>query len=522
MPVTSRLLAAGFSDVGRQRRENEDRIHVDAEGGIFLVVDGLGGHAAGERAAEIAVSMITTRLARHTGTTEERVREAFALANNEIHELGTRHAEWEGMASVATLALVEEDQVTVGHVGDSRLYLLEPGSIRKITRDHSPVGEQEDAGELTEAAAMAHSRRNEVFRDLGSESHTPNDKEFVDIHRFRLKRADGLLLCSDGLTDQLTSEEIRRTVEKHAGNPEAAVRDLIAAANAAGGKDNVSVILVETGGYRAASVPTIPQPERRSGWPAAIWFLLGLAAATALLFAIRPHLIETTAGRSLGFGNVRAPLTWQVGANGIPTITDAIAQARDGDTVLVSPGVYHENVRLKSGVSVISVQRNAARLNAPGIVVEADNIQRARLSGFEIVGPADVGVRIINSGIEVTNLKISGMNEAGVEIDEASRPLLAASTINNNPGTGIYIHGAARPEIRHNVISGNGRSPGKPRPGIHIAGTAVPQIIGNIIAENGVEQIWASPLFNAEGLFSQNAIAGGVKDRARQWKVVTR
>src|SRR5438270_10665875 len=159
MAVTSRLISAGQSDVGRKRVENEDRIFIDPDRGIYLVVDGLGGHSAGERAARIAEEIISMRLARQTGTTVKRVREAFALASTEIFHAASQDNQLAGMACVATLAVIEDDRVTVGHVGDSRLYLLETGSMKKVTHDQSPVGEKEDAGELSEDAAMLHPRR---------------------------------------------------------------------------------------------------------------------------------------------------------------------------------------------------------------------------------------------------------------------------------------------------------------------------------------------------------------------------
>ena len=249
MSATTQLLVGANSDVGRKRTENEDRFFIDAHRGIFLVVDGLGGHAAGERAAEIAVDIISTRLSRRTGASDKRIQEAFALASTEIFEAASRHPQWAGMACVATVALIEEDQVTVGHVGDSRLYLLTPGRIEKITRDHSPVGELEDSQRLSEDAAMRHPRRSEVYRDLGSTAHTPNDTDFVEIHSFALPQPAALLLCSDGLTDQMTAADIRRLIEHHAGDPEKAARALVEAANEAGGKDNVTVVLVETEDY---------------------------------------------------------------------------------------------------------------------------------------------------------------------------------------------------------------------------------------------------------------------------------
>src|SRR5947209_4430272 len=150
MAVTFRLIAVGHSDAGRTRTQNEDRIVVDVPRGLYLVVDGMGGQVAGERAAEVASNIIAMRLARQTGAPAKRVREAFALASTEIFELAARDPKLKGMACVATLALIEDDHVVVGHVGDSRLYLLEPGRIRKVTRDHSPVGEMEDAGQLSE------------------------------------------------------------------------------------------------------------------------------------------------------------------------------------------------------------------------------------------------------------------------------------------------------------------------------------------------------------------------------------
>ena len=220
MSVTSRLISAGHSDVGRKRVENEDRIFIDPERGVYLVIDGLGGHAAGERAARIAEEIISMRLARQTGTTVKRVREAFALASTEIFEAASEDNQLAGMACVATLAVIEDDRVTVGHVGDSRLYLLEPGSMRKVTHDHSPVGEREDAGELSEDAAMQHPRRNEVYRDLGSAPHGPDDPDFVEIQQFDLPHSSALLLCSDGLTDQVPAEKIRRVIEEHAGDPD--------------------------------------------------------------------------------------------------------------------------------------------------------------------------------------------------------------------------------------------------------------------------------------------------------------
>ena len=108
-----------------------------------------------------------------------------------------------------TVAVLEDGSAVVGHVGDSRLYQIRRGEIRKITHDHSPVGEREDNRELTEAEAMRHPRRNEVFRDVGSEEHAPDDADFIEIQRIPFEPDCALLLCSDGLSDQVPSAEIR-------------------------------------------------------------------------------------------------------------------------------------------------------------------------------------------------------------------------------------------------------------------------------------------------------------------------
>jgi serine/threonine protein phosphatase PrpC len=181
------------TDTGLLRDRNEDRYWVDAERGVFLVVDGVGGHAAGELAAETAVDAIRDSIFQEAGTVEKRVRRAITLANNRIFELAQWDDELRGMACVLTLVVVEGRRIVIGHVGDSRLYLIANGAIRKLTSDHSPVGEGEDAGELTEQEAMAHPRRHEVFRDVGSSKRHATDEDFIEIRHCRF-RADAAIL----------------------------------------------------------------------------------------------------------------------------------------------------------------------------------------------------------------------------------------------------------------------------------------------------------------------------------------
>lgn len=237
----------GKSDVGKVRENNEDHFYFDAENGFFIVVDGMGGHNAGEKAAEIACETIKKRLERLTGEIPERIREAITLANNEIFRQSQENEEFNGMACVLTAAVVENNFVTVGHIGDTRLYLLTGEKITKITRDHSPVGILEDSFQISELEAMRHPNRNQVFRDAGSSEHSPNDTDFIDIYEFEMPAESTILLCSDGLSDLLTSNQIFSIYQQHKENLPNLVETLINEANESGGKDNITILVASNG-----------------------------------------------------------------------------------------------------------------------------------------------------------------------------------------------------------------------------------------------------------------------------------
>jgi len=250
------LASAAATDTGLVRERNEDRFWMDAARGVFLVVDGVGGQAAGEVAAETAVEAIRETIFQD-GAPEERIRAAIAHANNRIFERAT--GALDGMACVLTLALVEDGHVTIGHVGDSRLYLIWRGAIRKLTADHSPVGEEEDAGAIGEEQAMLHPRRNEVFREVGSRRRSPDEADFIDIRRCRFHADAALLLCSDGLTDLLTAAGVREIVERYAAEPARVAAELVEAANQAGGTDNVTAVFVAGAEFHGPSGATRPR-----------------------------------------------------------------------------------------------------------------------------------------------------------------------------------------------------------------------------------------------------------------------
>ena len=246
------------------RAENQDRVYADDELGIFLVVDGLGGHAAGEKAAETAVEAVRAEMFEAGGDPRQQIRRAITAANNRIFEEASENETWRGMACVLTLAVISDDKVMVGHVGDSRLYLTWNGAIRKLTSDHSPVGEREDAGELTEAEAMAHPRRHEVFRDVGSRRREPDEEDFIEVKEFLFKPDAAILLCSDGLSDQLTASEILEVIERYNGDPAQVADELVEAANVAGGNDNITAIFVAGSEFVGNASPAAAEARTRN------------------------------------------------------------------------------------------------------------------------------------------------------------------------------------------------------------------------------------------------------------------
>src|SRR5947207_36176 len=247
-----RLEAAFCTDPGRIRTNNEDLPLLDVNRGVYGVIDGIGGQAAGEIAAGIAADVILQRLARPLGTSAERVREAIAIANNEIFRRADDSPDLHGMACVVTLAIVGDGLVTIGHVGDSRLYLLNGAGMQKLTHDHSPVGEREDRREMTELDAMRHPRRNEVFRDVGSAFRDKDDEEFVEIVEAPFTVDSAILLCTDGLTDLVPAALIEHIIRQHAGRSQSVADALVAAANEAGGKDNITVVYAVAPGFASA------------------------------------------------------------------------------------------------------------------------------------------------------------------------------------------------------------------------------------------------------------------------------
>lgn len=243
-----KLAVYGLSDVGLSRDHNEDSISWDVELGLIMLADGMGGHNAGEIASELAVTairdalldvltpeMIESKLIK----CEEAVREAVIYANEEIHEQANRRVECAGMGTTVVLTLFHEDKVTYAHVGDSRIYRLRSGEFSQLTADHSLVQEMIDNGYLSQEEAMVSSSRNLITRALG----IAPDVE-VDVTTEQMDIDDVYLLCSDGLSDLLTEQDMSTILVSQRDQLGEAAQQLVDLANDRGGTDNISVILV--------------------------------------------------------------------------------------------------------------------------------------------------------------------------------------------------------------------------------------------------------------------------------------
>jgi len=226
---------AARSDTGRQRPANEDNYFVTAP--LFVVADGMGGAQAGEVASQTAVEFFTDGLPDGPASAEERLAGLVARANARIHELAQSDEGLAGMGTTLTAAYVSEHDLAVAHVGDSRLYVLRDGELQQLTDDHSLVGELIRRGQIRAEEAEEHPQRSIITRALGIEQEV-----VVDHLTWPVRDGDVILICSDGLTSMVPDTRVAEVIRDAPSLAQAAQR-LIAAANDAGGRDNITVIL---------------------------------------------------------------------------------------------------------------------------------------------------------------------------------------------------------------------------------------------------------------------------------------
>ncbi len=249
------IQVAGKSDVGCVRTNNEDNFGYDARYGIFVVCDGMGGAAAGEVASKLSVDTVLTYFrqaaqSKHYPKVGEPLEDGYSqraqalnsaihLANKAVYEMGKSKASQRGMGSTIVAVLAENNFFTVGHVGDSRIYLIRGGEIQQLTQDHSLVMEQVRRGLITREMAEKSEMQNIIIRALGSE-----DTVKPDVDDLVALPGDVLVLASDGLTKHVKDDWMLGIVQE-AHSLEGAVHDLIDSAKAHGGDDNITVLLLK-------------------------------------------------------------------------------------------------------------------------------------------------------------------------------------------------------------------------------------------------------------------------------------
>ena len=242
----------GLTDRGMVRAENEDSIATRPEIGLAVLADGMGGHQAGEVASAMAVDVVTRHfeeLLASGDNGDDRVREAKSMdaairaANSAIFEVAQSRPDYSGMGSTIVVAIFYGDHMFVGHVGDSRLYRLRGDEIEQLTEDHSVIQELLNRGLMTEEEARVTIGKNLVTRALGVDAEV-----LPDVAQEELQNGDLFLLCSDGLNDVISDDEIATHMRECGNDIEQTAQKLIDLANSRGGPDNISVILARTSG----------------------------------------------------------------------------------------------------------------------------------------------------------------------------------------------------------------------------------------------------------------------------------
>ena len=239
------------TDTGKQRRDNEDSAFARAP--VFVVADGMGGAQAGEVASRIAVETFQRELPQE-GSPEERLASCAQEANRRIYEISRAEDERAGMGTTLTAVYVSDADLSVAHVGDSRAYLFREHQLSRLTQDHSLVEELLRQGKLTEEQAAEHPQRSIITRALGIDAEVS-----VDTHTYPARAGDVVLLCSDGLTSMISEKQVAAVLDGEPDLDRAGER-LIAEANQAGGRDNITVILFrleDVGADRDAEQPTV-------------------------------------------------------------------------------------------------------------------------------------------------------------------------------------------------------------------------------------------------------------------------
>ncbi|MBS0320032.1 MAG: Stp1/IreP family PP2C-type Ser/Thr phosphatase [Proteobacteria bacterium] len=255
MSVRAELETVSLSHPGMVRQHNEDSVYVDSAAGLAVLADGMGGYNAGEVASGIAVNVLSNGLVPELNSGRELskvdiqsglthaallLRQQIAAANKGIYEAAQARPECAGMGTTIVATVFFGNRVSIAHIGDSRCYRLRGDRFEQLTHDHSLLQEQIDSGQITQEQAKYSLNKNLVTRALGIEAIVP-----AEITEYRVEANDIYLLCSDGLTDMVDPEVVHEIVDKHRVDLAEAAAELIDLANKNGGRDNISVIIVQ-------------------------------------------------------------------------------------------------------------------------------------------------------------------------------------------------------------------------------------------------------------------------------------
>ena len=321
------------TDVGCVRDHNEDSLVVAPP--LFVVADGMGGHAAGEVASEIAVNVIAERAPEHPDANE--LGRAVQAANHAILKAAHEGRGREGMGTTCTAAMLEGERLVIAQVGDSRAYLLHHGKLQQLTRDHSLMADMIEAGQLTPEEARHHPQRSVITRALGSDPHTR-----PDMYEINVETGDRLLVCSDGLSSMIRDEQIEATMRR-VRDPQRCASQLVNEAIAAGGHDNVTVIVADVTGFAEKRRKKMARKTKLS---VALVFVLLLAILGGTAWGVHTWL-HTTA--YLGNDNGKVAVYSGVPADVFGVPLHSQVETTDVNVSDLQPGTA---ARLQDGIRV--------------------------------------------------------------------------------------------------------------------------------------------------------------------------
>jgi protein phosphatase len=238
------LKVGSLTDIGKKRKKNQDTVGSYPDLGLFLVSDGMGGHQGGETASSTTVESIFKFVEKEVKTSSydpiTTITKAIQQANETVYQLSLKFENLKGMGTTTTALLFQNDKLVIAHVGDSRCYYLREGGIWQVTKDHSLIEEHFQAGLIPKNAIKNHPQKNIITRSVGYDSILE-----VDIYQMNTRSEDCFLICSDGLTNLIEDQKISKVLDEQDFQLQKAAENLVALANAQGGDDNISVLLVQ-------------------------------------------------------------------------------------------------------------------------------------------------------------------------------------------------------------------------------------------------------------------------------------